>query len=291
MARSSFYRHDVSAALIVWVEVAASGAAMSREETIAESGSALPQTLERAFDVLALFQLDTPEWSATEVSRRLGLTLPTASRFLRALESRGYLMRVEGRRYRLGFAAIELGSRALRSLEVPERLRPVLLRLARESGETCLVATLNEQRDAARVVDRVEGRDVVRISLEIGHTWPLHAGALAKAVLAHMPDRETVLAQPLARIAAGTLTDPARLRIELETIRDRGWARSIRETEVGAWGVAAAVRGSDGHPVASIGVVAPVERESSAYEQTLVRLLLEAVEAAQARLGVRPQRA
>src|SRR5579872_4915219 len=109
------------------------------------------QTLDRALAILKLFQPDAPEWSAAEVARELGLTLPTSSRVMRALEDNGMLMRVEGRRFRLGFGAVELGSRALQSIDVRQRLRPLLVRLARESGETSVLGVITEARDAARV--------------------------------------------------------------------------------------------------------------------------------------------
>jgi DNA-binding IclR family transcriptional regulator len=126
----------------------------------------------------------------------------------------------------------------------------------------------------------------VRISLEIGHTWPLHAGALAKALLAFMPDRDIVLAQPLARLRPNTVTDPARLLEELEAIRRQGWARSQEETDVGVWGVAAAVLDAHGLPVAGIGLISPLERMAEDYEQRLVEQLARAVGAARGRLGI-----
>jgi DNA-binding IclR family transcriptional regulator len=205
------------------------------------------QTLERALAILDLFQPERPEWAAVEVARALDLTLPTASRVLRALDSSGLLMRVEGRRFRLGFGAVALGFRALRTIEVRERLHPLLVRLTRESGEACVLGVINEARDAAQVVDRVEGRDVIRISLDIGHAWPLHAGALAKVLLAHMPDRETILEQPLEKVGKNTITDREALKRELDHIRSVGWAASTEETEIGVWGVAKAVL--DNHPV------------------------------------------
>lgn len=261
--------------------------ALSNAAAASSPDPSVPQTLDRALAVLSLFQSEAPEWGAAAVARELGLTLPTASRFLRALERRGFLMRVDSRRYRLGFGAVELGFRALRLIDVRERLRPVLVGLAGESGETCLLATITESRDAARVIDRADGRGLVRISLEIGHTWPLHAGALAKALLAFMPDRDVVLAQGLVRLQPNTVTDPVQLLEELDAIRRQGWARSQEETDVGVWGVATAVLDAHGLPVAGIGLISPLERMTDEHERRLVEQLARAVESARARLGFR----
>src|SRR6185295_10600820 len=99
-----------------------------------------------------------------------------------ALEQGGMLMRGRGRGFRLGFGAVDLGRRAVASIDLRESLHPVLMRLARDSGETAVLGVIAERRASARIIDRVEGREFVYMSLEIGHTWPLHAGALAKAL-------------------------------------------------------------------------------------------------------------
>jgi DNA-binding IclR family transcriptional regulator len=197
-------------------------------------------------------------------------------------------MRAGGRRYRLGFAAVELGLRALRTLEVREVLRPIVLRLAHDSGETCVLAAISEHRDAARVLDRAEGQQPVRISLEIGHTWPLHAGALGKALLAHMPERDAILEQPLPKIGNNTVTNRELLKEQLDTIRRVGWVLSSEETEIGAWGVAGAVLDDHGLPICSIGLIAPLGRRSQRAQDRLVALLVEGIAAAEERFGLRP---
>ena len=244
------------------------------------------QTLRRALAVLDLFQPDRPEWAAAEVARELGLTLPTASRFLRGLEQGGMLMRGRGRGFRLGFGAVDLGRRAVATIDLRENLHPVVRRLARDSGETAVIAVIGERRTSARIIDRVEGREFVYLSLDIGHTWPLHAGALAKALFAYMPDREAILEQPLSRVGKHTITDPAALRAELDRIRENGWAMSSEETDVGAWGIAKAILDPAGLPVAAIGLIAPLGRQTPEYTDRLVGLLEESIPEAQTCLGL-----
>jgi DNA-binding IclR family transcriptional regulator len=249
------------------------------------------QTLDRVMAILSLFQVEQPEWGAAEVARELNLTLPTVSRLMRALEGQGLLMRVDGRRFRLGFGAVELGIRASESMEIRTTLRPVLLRLARDTGATAVLGVINETRDSARVIDRVEGHDAIRITLDIGHAWPLHAGALAKALLAHMPERDAVLDQPLPRMAKNTVTDREQLRDQLQRIRERGWATSAEETDSGAWGIAKPVLDESGHPVAAILLIAPLARQSADYADQLVKHLSDAIPEAQRRLGLGAPRA
>lgn len=246
------------------------------------------QVLDRAFAMLNLFRPEAPEWGAAEVARELGLSLSTTSRIMRALESKGLLVRAADRRYRLGFGAVELGLRAMGLLDVGRRVRPALVNLARGSGETAVLATIQENRHAARIIDRIEGRDAIRVTLEIGYTWPLHAGALAKVLLAHMPDREAVLSRRLGRVGKNTVTSRAVLRHQLDDIRRQGWAITAEETETfGIWGAAAPVLDPMGNPVVSMGVVVPQHRHTAEHEQAIVRTLLKSVGMARVLLGIR----
>jgi DNA-binding IclR family transcriptional regulator len=242
--------------------------------------------LDRALAILGLFNQDRPEGTAAEVARRLDLTLPTASRFLRGMEERGLLMLVGDRRYRLGFAAIELGQRALRTLDLRDRLHPTLVGLAQRSGATAVAAALTERRDAARIVDRADSATVVHIALEIGHVWPLHAGAMAKVLLAHHPDRDAMLERPLDAIGPKTVTDRKTLEEQLRRIARRGWATSAEETETGAWGVAVPVLTADGYPMCSIGLIEPLRARSAKEERRLTELAKEAAAHARAALSI-----
>ena len=195
-------------------------------------------------------------------------------------------MRVEGRRFRLGFGAVELGFRALESIDLRQRLHGLLARVARESGESSLLGVVSEHGNSARLIDRVEAREMIRISLEIGHLWPLHAGALGKALLAYMPDREITLEQPPEQVGKNTITDTVVLRRELEKIREIGWAMSVEETDAGVWGVAKTILDNDGMPIAAIGLVAPLGRLTPEYTSRLVALLEAALPEARKRLGL-----
>jgi len=69
----------------------------------------MAKVLLKALDILALFDRNRPEWAEHEVARTLDLPTSTAHRLLTSLNSRGYVVRANGGRYRLGPAAIALG--------------------------------------------------------------------------------------------------------------------------------------------------------------------------------------
>jgi DNA-binding IclR family transcriptional regulator len=235
-----------------------------------------PKVLEKTLRVLDLFTIEHPSWSVTEAARELEMPTATAHRILRALEGRAYLAKV-GSRYRLGFAAIDLGRRATASVDLRPRLRSPLRALANATRETALLTVYDENRHGSLCVDRIETTHSLRLTIDIGRVTPIHAGASAKALLAFLDPSaiEEVLSHRLEGLGPGTITDPDVLREQLEEIRDRGWASSYEENNVGAWGIAAPII-VGGRLVASIGFAAPIARHSDSEIRSLVRLIREA---------------
>src|SRR5215472_11565012 len=222
------------------------------------------QVLERTFRILEVFSESRPEWSTTDISRTLALPVPTVHRILGALKRLGYVSQHEDtRRFRLGSAALDLGERARAVAD----LRPVaigpLRRLSDATGETALLTVLTPERDRSVCLERVETSQPLRLSVQPGRELPLHAGASQKALLAFMPERDVdrLLDRPLERLCTATITDPRKLRRDLEAIRERGWASSYEETNVGVWGIAVPVISED-DVVCAVGIAGPSARLS-----------------------------
>jgi DNA-binding IclR family transcriptional regulator len=212
-----------------------------------------------------LFGADQPEWGTSEVARAARLPVPTAHRILAALTGRRYLARDERtRRFRLGPAALELGGRARAVLDLRQAALPVLRRLARETDETALLTVPNSERDRSVCLERVESSQPLRLSVEPGRRLPLHAGASQKALLAFLAEEEIerVAAGSLERLCGATITDADALRANLAEVRERGWAISFEETNVGVWGVAVPLLDEDGTAVAAVGLAGPSARLS-----------------------------
>jgi DNA-binding IclR family transcriptional regulator len=243
-----------------------------------------PKVLEKTLRVLDLFTVERPSWSATEVARELEMPTATAHRIVRALEARSYLAKVDSR-YRLGFAAIDLGRRATASMDLRARLGGVLRELARTTAETALLTVYDESRHGSLCVDRIETTHSLRLTIEIGRVTPIHAGASAKALLAFLeqPIVDEILSRDLEALAPGTVTDAKVLCGQLDEIRERGWASSYEENNVGAWGLAAPIIVGE-RVVASIGFAAPTARHSDAAVRSLAKLVCDAARESEARL-------
>jgi DNA-binding IclR family transcriptional regulator len=242
--------------------------------------------LERALGVLDLFTERRPEWTVAEIAAGLRLPISTTYRIVRALESHG-LVRGGGGRYRLGVAAIALGHRASSTFDLRGLLRGELERLATETRETATLSVFDRRQLGALCVDRIEAPQPLRLSLEVGSVVPLHAGAASKALLAFLGPEvlDAVLAESLAPLAPGTITDPDALRDEIERVRERGYATSFEETNAGAWGTAAPVLSPDGVGLAVLGMAGPLMRHSPELEQEAVAAVTGAAKRASRLLG------
>jgi DNA-binding IclR family transcriptional regulator len=124
--------------------------------------------------------------------------------------------------------------------------------------------------------------------VSVGVPFPLHAGASSKAFLAFLP-REQIAAylkNSLTRLTPSTIVSQAALRREMQEIRERGWARSNAERQLGAASAAAPVFDHLGLPVAVISVCGPAERFEAEIDRCAARLL-EVTRSLSAQMGHR----
>lgn len=234
-----------------------SGPAATQRPTVPSAGT---ESAARVADVLLLF-LHQPTYGVTEIARKLELSKGVVHRILQSLESRSLIEYDEDRRaYRLGPAVAGLGARALSNLDLREVALPVLRGLARATEET---VTLSALVGSWRVyIDQLPSLKEIKMTVEVGRPFPLHAGASSRAILAFAPKdlRQAVLESPLNPLTSETITDRASLEATLaETVRT-GLARSRGERQERAGSVAAPLFGPDGTVVGAISVCGPIDR-------------------------------
>jgi DNA-binding IclR family transcriptional regulator len=221
----------------------------------ATSGAGEQSAADRLLAVLAAFDHVHPALTLTDISRRAGLTLPTAHRLVAKLTAWDALERDETGVYHIGLRLLELAALAPRGLVLREASMPFLEDLFEATHENVQLAV----RDNAEVVyiERIAGRSAVGVKTQVGARWPLHATGVGLVLLAHSPTgfQDQYLALPLAAFTAYTVTDPQRLRRMLAEIRRGGCAVSDRQITDDAISVAAPVRGPHGDVVASVSVV------------------------------------
>ncbi|MBZ0217237.1 MAG: IclR family transcriptional regulator [Fimbriimonadaceae bacterium] len=237
--------------------------------------------LSKAFQILDLFQPETPSWTQSDIVRATGLNRSTANRLVRYLARTGYLIQIGATgQYRLGLASLDLGRRARSSFDLHDVCRPILERLSRETEESVLLTAFDETNLTAVCVDQIESRrDGILVFARIGAMFPLHAGAAPKAILAALPQaaQEDYFSRDLEKISERTIVDPDKLRADMELTGERGYSVSFQETYDGTAGIGAAIRGPDGKPLGSMAIALPIQRINEEKIETYGRMLVKAV--------------
>lgn len=231
----------------------------------------------KALMILDMFQVNNPTWTQAQLVQATGLNRSTVNRLVGFLASKGYLAQIEhSGRYSLGLAAIELGNRANLSFDLRSVCRSVMSKLVADINETVVLTALDRANLVGICIDQIEGQhEGLRVFERVGATFPLHAGAAPKAILAHLPEetRTRYLKGTLKRFTAKTLTEPEALEDDIRKTRERGYALSQQETYEGTAGVAAAILGADDTALASIAIAMPVHRAKPAFLQKIGRVL------------------
>jgi DNA-binding IclR family transcriptional regulator len=234
----------------------------ARPDTDAEQPVDSGHVLDRAVDILESFVRIGPELGVSELSRALGLNKATAHRLLTTLKRRDLVSQDPvTRRYRLGMKLWELGSRATADFSWIDRVHPYLERLTAEMGETTHMAIL--EGSEILYVDKVETSRSLRMPSQVGRRLPAHCTALGKAMLAYLTDDVldwVISRQSLVRATAKTITDPVRLRTELELIRKQRYAVDNEELEEGLRCIAAPIRDHLGRVIAAVSSAGPTAR-------------------------------
>jgi DNA-binding IclR family transcriptional regulator len=222
----------------------------------------------RAIRLLKLFTAETPELQLAEISLLSGLNKTTTHRLLQALLSEELLDRNPGSgTYRLGAGIMALGVHALSSNDLRIRARPLLKRLADETGETATLEVPID--DTMLILDEVTSKHFVGASGNVGTRWPIHATSTGKALIAfeqHGPDR---LRAELSSLTAKTITQFDVLERQLSDIRRRGFAETVDELEDGFSGVGAVVRGGMGEVLGALSICGPSQRMSESRRAQL----------------------
>ncbi|MER6562480.1 IclR family transcriptional regulator [Streptomyces sp. NPDC001027] len=216
----------------------------------------MSQTVDRALSILPLLAEGPADLG--QVADRLDVHKSTALRLLRTLHEHGLVYRQADQRYRLGARLFALAQEAMENLDVREIAHPHLARLGEACGHTVHLAVYEDGE--VLYIDKVESRYPVRMYSRIGRPVAVTVAAVAKLLLADLPEPERrAVAESLdypLYTARSTPGAAAFLR-ELQKVREQGWATDLGGHEESINCVAAPVRGADGRVVAALSVSAP----------------------------------
>ena len=210
--------------------------------------------------VVRIFEAFTPEdtvLTVTQVARRARLHPATASRLIAELESHGLLARDAGRRVRVGVRMWELALRASPALGLREAAMPFMEDAHAVLGHHVQLGVLDG--DEVLFVERLSAPGAVINYTRIAGRLPLHASSSGQVLLAFGSRdlQERILAAPMHRYTARTITSPAALRDALAEVRRQEFACLPGHVHEDALGVAVPVRDPSGAVIAALAAIVP----------------------------------
>lgn len=219
------------------------------------------------------------ELRVMDVAERLGVARSTAHRVLAMLVFEEFAVQDRHKIYRPGPALLAIrGSHASPPPDLITIAHPHLQRLADAVRETTHLIVL--EGNGARFLDGVEGPQTLRVSYRTGTLLPAHVTSGGKAMLAALSaDRLRALyPNGLPGEQAPASGGLERLVSELATVRRRGYAVNLQESERGVHAIGACVSERTGTVVAAVAVATPSVRGTRSRLAEMSRPLLATVQ-------------
>ncbi len=219
-------------------------------------------SVQRALNILDLFDSQRTELGPTEMATALELPKSTVAGLILTLQANGYLdQNPDNRKYRLGLKLLERGKMLLEHLDVRRVALPHLEELRNWCNETVNLAVIEDKEVV--YIERLLGTSTFGIHSDIGRREPIHSTALGKAILAFLPPERVaeVLDQyPFSARTPRTITGLQEFLRDLQVCRARGYALDDEENEIGGRCIAAPVINHLGDSVASVSISIPISR-------------------------------
>lgn len=244
----------------------------------------MSQSLDRALTLMDALA-EGPQ-TLDQLAERAGVHKSTVLRLLRTLESHRFVQRDGVRFYRLGTALFDLAHRALEDRDVRRLVEPALRELNLSTGHTVHLASY----EAGEVIyiDKYESRHNVRMYSRIGKRAALHCTAVAKILIAALPESErgrVAASIDYVKLTGNTITSPEAYLAELARVAERGYAIDDAEHEDFIHCIAAPIRGTRSEVLAAMSLSVPQVILDLDGLLELVPDLLSAAEKASAECG------
>lgn len=246
-------------------------------------------SLARSLQLIEVLSKERGELSLTEISKRTGWPKSTVHGILSTLRDYRYIdQNPHNGRYRLGIRLFELGLIVARNWDVREIALPFMRKLNSQFGEMVHLAT--EDNGEVFYMEKIDSTHIIRIVSEIGARLPMHCSGLGKVILANLPisEVERIVSQKgLPMMTKNTITETARLDVELAKIRIQGYAVDNQEIMEGLRCVAAPIKDANSDVHYAISVSGLAERLSGEYFETIKNEVIKACAEISRQMGYR----
>ncbi len=243
----------------------------------------------RTLQVLRAFAQYPHTFSLSDLTKLMGIEKNQLYRSLKTLEEADFLKVESDGRFSLTSVVNELSAARVPTPEksLVEIAQPYLDELVHKTKES--VNLVVRSADLAVCVDRRDSPQPVKLTSVLGMSVALHAGAVPKAILAHLDAKaQTKILDGLANLpkyTSKTILDREALKQDLTLIKKRGYAISDEDYDASARGVGAAIFDASNEVIAGISVGGPSFRVDDATLEVFGQLIVQVARAISKRMG------
>ena len=233
----------------------------------------------KAFRLLECFRDSKSQFTLTELVKHLDITMGTAQRITHTLETQGYLYKdPKTKAFQLTSKWLSFGYTYLGRLDLREIAQPYLRELNRETQETVNLAVLED--DEIVYIERVQTSHFIATNIRPGARRPSVCTSIGKAILAFLAEneKENILNRvSFKKYTSKTIVEKNKLKIELNKIRQKGYAENNSELSEDLFAIAVPLLDGSGLAVGGINIVIPITRVSmdKIYQDYLPSLIIK----------------
>ncbi|RFU65134.1 IclR family transcriptional regulator [Peribacillus glennii] len=235
------------------------------------------QTITRAIQILKTFSINQKELSLAQLHHELGLSKSSLQRILNTLVVNGFLEKDnEKKTYKLGLELYYLGKLVEENSHLLTTAKPYLQALRDKLGENVYINIIEDNE--RKCIAFEEAKHALMTISHIGQTSPLYMGASAKLLLAYLPQNEIehyINQTILKPVTEKTIIDKDRLILELQDIREKGYAVSYGELVYGVFSASAPIFDNRNNVIAGIAVSAPLARVNDSIIESFITSVKE----------------
>lgn len=222
--------------------------------------------------------VERDDWDLGSLSERLDIPKATVMRMLLTLKSMGYVDQIEiGKRYYVTTRLFDIGSKALRNIDVFKLSRPIMEDLLNKCDETVYLSVLSGID--VIVVSKILSRHYLKVDSYVGDRLRSYHASGGKALLSVLtPDQRL-------RLFAGHTFEPMteksiasieHLEDEMKKTVAQGYALADEERFKDIRSVGAAIFNHRNEPIAALSAVAPKVRLKMTDIPTFAKKVVEA---------------
>lgn len=219
-----------------------------------EKGGLIIQSVDRAMDILMLLGDKLTPMSAVEISAQTGINRTTIYALLHTLESKRFIEKRPSNQYCIGPIVFQLGLAYQKNSTLVRSMEHHAPKLTEKWNYSAKLGIYNGAGKMLLLVIQTPHELTVSAPIYTGMTYPMHATALGKVLLAYLDfDLDQFVQQhPLTRYTASTVTDIEALRAGVQEIRTNGYCYETNEFMDNLSCVASPIFDENGNVVAAI---------------------------------------